>query len=369
MRIRVKIKKKLGDFKLDIDFTGESGRIGILGASGCGKSMTLKCIAGIETPDEGEIYLNGAALFDSKKNVNVPPQKRNIGYLFQNYALFPTMTVAENIGAGLRGKKEDKKERIRQMIEKFRLSGLENRLPAELSGGQQQRVALARIMAYQPGVILLDEPFSALDVFLRDQLQRELKEMLADYEGLVIMVSHSRDEIYRFGEELLIIDQGRKIISGETKKIFEDPVYREAARLTGCKNFSNVRKTGKKTILAVDWGVELTLAQEIPDDITCIGYRAHDFVPVWGERPENAIRVRVTDIARLPFEDNYYLEPEWEEEERENKERESKKEKRRGDYQPICWFVQQKWQSEIERRGLPDYLEMKEENLMLLKDR
>lgn len=369
MQIRVKIKKKLGDFKLDIDFTGESGRIGILGASGCGKSMTLKCIAGIETPDEGEIYLNGAALFDSKKKVNVPPQKRNIGYLFQNYALFPTMTVAENIGAGLRGKKEDKKERIRQMIEKFRLSGLENRLPAELSGGQQQRVALARIMAYQPGVILLDEPFSALDVFLRDQLQRELKEMLADYEGLVIMVSHSRDEIYRFGDELLIIDQGRKIISGETKKIFEDPVYREAARLTGCKNFSNVRKTGKKTILAVDWGVELTLAQEIPDDITCIGYRAHDFVPVWGERPENAIRVRVADIARLPFEDNYYLEPEWKDEEQGNEEQESKKAKRRGDYQPICWFVQRKWQSEIERRGLPDYLEMKEENLMFLKDR
>ena len=351
MEIRVNIKKKIGDFKLNIDFQSSSGRIGILGASGCGKSMTLKCIAGIETPDEGEIYIGEQALFDSKSRVKLKPQERRIGYLFQNYALFPTMTVAKNIEAGLKGTKKEKKKRVQEMIEKFRLSGLEERLPSELSGGQQQRVALARIMAYSPEVILLDEPFSALDVFLKDQLQRELKEMLSDYPGVVILVSHSRDEIYRFSEELLIIDKGRNVIHGKTKDIFENPVYREAAKLTGCKNFSEIERVDAHTIRVTDWGITLRLKQEVPDDATCIGYRAHDFVPVWEERPENALQVRVMDTAKLPFENNYYLVPEGQA------------------APPICWFVQRQIMPEIEKKGLPEYLEIREESLMLLKDR
>ena len=227
MEIRVRINKTVGDFKLNIDFQSASGRIGILGASGCGKSMTLKCIAGIETPDEGEIYVGDEALFDSWKNINVKPQKRKIGYLFQNYALFPTMTVAENIESGLSGRKEEKKQRVQEMIEKFQLWGLENRLPKELSGGQQQRVALARIMAYSPDVILLDEPFSALDAFLKEQLQRELTETFSDYPGIVIMVSHSVDEIFKFCDELLVVHQGHNMDYGKTKDIFKDPVWSE----------------------------------------------------------------------------------------------------------------------------------------------
>ena len=176
MGLTVNIKRKHGEFKLDIQFQSESKRIGILGASGCGKSMTLKSIAGIETPDAGKIQIGDAVLFDSEKKINLKPQKRNVGYLFQNYALFPTMTVAKNIETGLKGSKEEKQKRVQEMIEKFQLHGLENRLPGQLSGGQQQRVALARIMAYEPDVIMLDEPFSALDVFLKDRLQQELKE-------------------------------------------------------------------------------------------------------------------------------------------------------------------------------------------------
>ena len=183
------------------------------------KSMTLKSIAGIETPDFGMIQIDDKVLFDSANKVDLKPQKRNVGYLFQNYALFPTMTVAKNIAAGLKGSKEEKQKKVQEMIEKFALTGLADRLPGQLSGGQQQRVALARIMAYEPDVILLDEPFSALDVFLKDRLQQELIEMLKDYEGTVLMVSHSRDEIYRFSEELLIMDQGKPVIYGETKEI------------------------------------------------------------------------------------------------------------------------------------------------------
>lgn len=241
MAINVQVRKKLDSFLLDISFESKSKRIGILGASGCGKSMTLKSIAGIETPDEGRIEVEGRTLFDRERKVNLKPQKRNVGYLFQNYALFPTMNVEKNIAAGLKGSRQGSETRVRQMIEKFRLQGLEKRLPGQLSGGQQQRVALARIMAYEPDVILLDEPFSALDMYLKDQLQQELIQMLEDYEGTVIMVSHNRDEVYRFSQDLLIIDQGRIAAAGETKEIFRNPVSREAARLTGCKNFSRVR--------------------------------------------------------------------------------------------------------------------------------
>ena len=214
MSIQAEIRKTYGDFKLDIKLDSSSKRIGILGASGCGKSMTLKSIAGIEQPDSGRICIEGKTVYDSTQKINWKPQKRKIGYLFQNYALFPTMTVEANIGAGVRGTKAEKKERTSEMIRKFRLEGLESRLPGQLSGGQQQRVALARIMAYRPEMILLDEPYSALDVYLRDRLQQEMQEMLEDYDGTVILVSHSRDEIYRFSQELLVMDQGTIIRSG-----------------------------------------------------------------------------------------------------------------------------------------------------------
>ena len=242
MAIEVKIQRKLNTFELNIDFKSDSKRIGILGASGCGKSMTLKSIAGIEPPESGLIKIEGKTVYDSENKVNLKPQKRNIGYLFQNYALFPTMTVEKNIAAGLKGKKQENAKRVREMIEKFQLTGLEKRFPAELSGGQQQRVALARIMAYKPDVILLDEPFSALDMYLKDRLQQELQELLEDYEGTVIMVSHSRDEVYRFSEELLIIDQGQIVAAGKTKELFQNPLHPYTQGLLSCIPHLGVKK-------------------------------------------------------------------------------------------------------------------------------
>lgn len=354
MGIEVRIKKDFGDFKLNIEFQSQNRRIGILGASGCGKSMTLKSIAGIEKPDEGFICIGDKVLFDSQTKVDLRPQRRNIGYLFQNYALFPAMTVEKNIEAGLKGTRAEKRKRAQEMIEKFQLSGLADRLPGELSGGQQQRAALARIMAYEPDVILLDEPFSALDVFLKDRLQKEMMEMLADYPGIVIMVSHSRDEIYRFSEELLVMNAGESVVYGGTKEIFENPVYREAARLTGCKNFSNIRRIDSHTAELSDWGVQVHTKNEVPDWAGCIGYRAHEFVPVWGKRKENCVKVRLDSMAELPFENNYYLLPEHD-----------LPEINLG--QTISWFVQRDRMQEIDEKGLPDYLEIKEEKMMFLK--
>ena len=178
--LKVNIQKELKEFDLDVDFELKSKRLGILGPSGCGKSMTLKSIAGIVNPDDGFISLNDTVYFDSSNKTNLKPQKRNVGYLFQNYALFPNMTVEENIAIGL-GKDCDKNH-LYEIIKRFHLNGLEKRYPRQLSGGQQQRVALARIMAYSPDVILLDEPFSAMDTFLKEQLRLELVNSLRDFD-------------------------------------------------------------------------------------------------------------------------------------------------------------------------------------------
>ena len=355
MAISVEIHKKLNTFNLDISFRSTSRRIGILGASGCGKSMTLKSIAGIETPDEGKITVEGRPLFDRKEKVNLKPQKRNVGYLFQNYALFPTMTVEKNIAAGLKGSRQENARRVRQMVEKFQLGGLEKQFPGQLSGGQQQRTALARIMAYEPDVILLDEPFSALDMYLKDQLQRELIEMLEDYQGTVILVSHDRDEVYRFSEELLIIDQGRIVRAGETKQIFQNPISKEAARLTGCKNFSRAERIDSHTLRAADWGITLHISREIPEDTVYIGYRAHDFIPVWGGRGENMIRFSLESSAVLPFERNYYIRPET-----------GGAEDIGSPGEVLCWFVQRDKTALLDERGMPDYLAFAEDGILFL---
>ena len=153
--------------------------------------MTLKCIAGIEKPDRGTITLDGRVLFDSEKHINLTPQQRRVGYPFQQYALFPNMTAAQNILCGIRtGSRTEQKETLAALLRTFRLDGLEKKLPAQLSGGQQQRVALARILASEPQAILLDEPFSALDSYLKWELELELGELLGAFDGPILWVSH-----------------------------------------------------------------------------------------------------------------------------------------------------------------------------------
>ena len=190
MALSVHIKKKLKDFELAVDFDMDEGIVGFLGSSGCGKSMTLKCIAGIETPDEGRIVLDDEVLFDKKSGINLSPQKRKVGYLFQNYALFPHMTVKQNIEAGLAasGKsKQEKKEIVERLLEQFHIKELENSYPVRISGGQQQRAALARMMAAEPKFLLLDEPFSALDAYLKEKLMQEMMTSLTHFKKRVII--------------------------------------------------------------------------------------------------------------------------------------------------------------------------------------
>lgn len=193
--LEVQIYKKLAEFDLDISFQVDDNILGFMGASGSGKSMTLKCIAGIETPDQGRIVLNNRVLFDSEKKINVPIQKRNVGYMFQSYALFPNMNVYENISVGLRARKvKDVDIVVQKVMQQFRVFELASRYPKQLSGGQRQRVALARLMAYEPDVLLLDEPFSALDEDLKEDLLQELKSEL-QISKPVIFVSHDKEEV------------------------------------------------------------------------------------------------------------------------------------------------------------------------------
>lgn len=193
--LEVQIYKKLAEFDLDVSFQVNDNILGLMGASGSGKSMTLKCIAGIETPDQGRIVLNDRVLFDSEKKINVPIQKRNVGYMFQSYALFPNMDVYENISVGLRARKvKDVDIVVQKVMQQFRIFELASRYPKQLSGGQRQRVALARLMAYEPDVLLLDEPFSALDEDLKEDLLRELKSEL-QISKPVVFVSHNKEEV------------------------------------------------------------------------------------------------------------------------------------------------------------------------------
>lgn len=209
--LEVQIYKKLAEFDLDVSFQVDDNILGLMGASGSGKSMTLKCIAGIETPDQGRIVLNGRVLFDSEKKINVPIQKRNVGYMFQSYALFPNMNVYENISVGLRARKvKDVDIVVQKMMQQFRIFELASRYPKQLSGGQRQRVALARLMAYEPDVLLLDEPFSALDEDLKKDLLQELKSEL-QISKPVIFVSHDKEEVNYLCDLKYKIKQGEII--------------------------------------------------------------------------------------------------------------------------------------------------------------
>ena len=300
--LKVNIQKKLKEFELDVDFELEKGCLGILGPSGCGKSMTLKSIAGIVNPDNGLISLatdKETVYFDSSQKINLKPQKRNVGYLFQNYALFPNMTVEENVAIGL--SKNDEKKSVSEIIKRFHLEGLEKRYPRQLSGGQQQRVALARIMAYSPDVILLDEPFSAMDTFLKEQLRLELLNSLNDFDGFSILVTHNRDEAFQFCDELIILNQGKVIAKGKTHEVFENPKKVEVARLTGCKNISKIEIIDDYHIKSLDWGLVFEVSQKVSQNISHMGIRAHDFSPAQKDDLNSFDTLDSTKIE-MPFE-------------------------------------------------------------------
>ncbi|MGM9591664.1 MAG: sulfate/molybdate ABC transporter ATP-binding protein [Oscillospiraceae bacterium] len=279
MPLYARIEKRLGSFRLDVELETDGRTLALLGASGCGKSMTLKCIAGIERPDRGRIILNGKTLFDSEKHIDLPPQKRRVGYLFQQYALFPNMTVEQNVMAGVReGSRKEKLRTARAKIAEMQLEGLEKKKPTQLSGGQQQRVALARILVNEPELLLLDEPFSALDSHLRSQLEYGLRDTLRQYGADAVFVSHDRNEAFRISDTIAVMDKGSIADFGEKHRLFKSPRTRQSARMTGCENIAACRAEGGQ-LLCPDLGLRLDTAQ----GAAYIGLRADDILLGGGE--------------------------------------------------------------------------------------
>lgn len=301
MSLFVDIEKRLGSFRLCVRFETAEGILALLGASGCGKSMTLKCIAGIVRPDRGRIVLDGKVLFDSERRIDLPPQKRQVGYLFQQYALFPNMSARENLCAGARAlPRAERDDAVRELIRLLRLEGLEQLRPAQLSGGQQQRVALGRILASRPRAILLDEPFSALDSFLKWQLEAELVETLARFRGPVVWVSHDRDEVYRRCEKVCVMNRGAALPVEDMKRLFDCPETVTAARLSGCKNDTPLRAAGGSRIFLPDWNVTLECGRTVPDNAAVLGVRSHYIGPQVDE-PVNRFACRVEQVVENVF--------------------------------------------------------------------
>ena len=305
MSLEVTIAKRFKGFTLHADFAAGNTAAAILGASGCGKSMTLRCIAGVVKPDSGRIVLDGRVLFDSEKGIDLPPQQRNVGLLFQNYALFPNMTVEQNILCALKKEKDPaaRKAACGSALRAMRLEELAHRLPSELSGGQQQRAALARILAGRPRILMLDEPFSALDSYLREEVEGEVGSLLSNFDGTALLVTHDRDEAYRLCREMIVMDSGEVLRAGTTKEVFADPRRLTAARLTGCKNILPCVRVDEHHVRLTGWERELTVALPVPEGCCAVGIRAHDFAPEAVDG-ENRMPVQVGASSENPFDWN-----------------------------------------------------------------
>jgi molybdate transport system ATP-binding protein len=236
-RLDVRIRKTLPGFTLDVEWSAGDGVAVLFGPSGAGKSLTLQCLAGLMRPDEGRITVDGQVLFDSASGVNLPPQRRRVGYVFQGFALFPHLTVAGNVAFGLRDRPRAEREaRAAEVLARLGLETMAQRYPGELSGGQRQRVALGRALAPDPALLLLDEPLSALDLPLRRALRDELRTVLAQWGKAAVVVTHDVTEAYRLGDHIVVYEEGRVIQSAPRAELLWQPASQAVARIMGLAN-------------------------------------------------------------------------------------------------------------------------------------
>ncbi len=312
MSLSLAIKKRYPGFALDIALEAGDVRVALLGASGCGKSCTLRCIAGVETPDEGRIVVNGVTFFDSAARVNLSPQERKCALLFQNYQLFPHLTVGQNVEAGMdRALSAARRADLaRRYLSLFGMAGYVDRYPARLSGGQQQRVALARMIAAHPGIYMFDEPMSALDAYLKSALEQNLLDLFDVLDATVLYVSHDIDEACRLCDRIVVMHEGRVAEEGTPAGLMRHPQTLAALRLTGCKNTSPARKAGATVVEALDWGMTFDVGAPVPDDVAFVGVRASYFhQDNRVERGRNSYDLTVARVSDSRFERLVLLDP------------------------------------------------------------
>lgn len=235
MSLLVEIHKRLQKFSLDIKTEFADGVTAVIGPSGCGKSMLLRCIAGIAMPDSGRILSDGQVWYDAR--TYLPPQRRRAGYLFQQYALFENKTVCANIMLGMSGTEQYKRHACSDLLERFHLTELAAHHPSQLSGGQKQRTALARMLAAKPKILLLDEPFSALDTHLRGQVRQQMADVLARHSGVALLVTHDFAEAVQLCSRAIVVSDGHIAEQGRCMDLWEHPQTRVCAELTGMRNF------------------------------------------------------------------------------------------------------------------------------------
>jgi molybdate transport system ATP-binding protein len=236
-RLEVAVKLQVPGFDLDVSWSAGGGVAVLFGPSGAGKTLTLQCLAGLIRPTNGRIVVDGRVFFDAVAGINLPAQARRVGYVFQGYALFPHLTVADNLGFGLRDRPRVQRERrVARVVEQLGLGGLERRYARELSGGQRQRVALGRALAIEPALLLLDEPLSALDAPLRRALRDELRELLSGVGTAAVVVTHDFTEAYRLGDRIVVYDAGRVVQAAPRAELLWQPASESVARIMGIPN-------------------------------------------------------------------------------------------------------------------------------------
>lgn len=273
MKLRVDIMKQVGDSRLDVRLEAENGALALLGASGSGKSMALRCVAGLATPDEGRILLDGEPLFDSSRHINIPPQQRRIGLLLSRHALFPNLTVRQNIASVVEPRAEREhvtEEKLRQ----FRLMELEDRKPRQISEAERQRTALARLSASRPNAVLFDEPLSMQDSARKFEMEQALADFVKAFDGPVVWAAHDWGEAYRNCAYVCVLESGlsQEIVSSE--RLLNNPATEGAARLSGCHNIVSAIPR-QNAVFIPDWGVTLRSAYPIPPLLHRVGIRAH----------------------------------------------------------------------------------------------
>ncbi|MDA0267810.1 MAG: molybdate ABC transporter permease subunit [Cyanobacteria bacterium] len=357
--LTVQIETQLSAFQLQVNFHTDHQPLGLLGASGSGKTMTLRCIAGLDAPSRGRITLNGRVLFDAETGVNMPSRDRKVGLVFQNYALFPHLTVAQNIAFGMGAlPKAERAAQVVQYLDQMELSGLGDRYPDQLSGGQQQRVALARALGIQPDILLLDEPLSALDSYLRSHIEKLLVEVLGHYGGITLFITHKLEEAYRVCTNLLVLSDGKILADGPKEIIFTRPPSYAVARVTECKNFSRARRLGDLRVEALDWGCQLSVAEPIPSpldsDLFYLGIRAHHIQ--FSKEPDtaNTFPAWLAMITETQHKVSLYLKL-------------HSPPTSRHDYHLQAEVYREKW-AQLDRRPLPWSVQLQSMHLMMMPD-
>lgn len=354
MELYVDIQKRFEGFNLNVKFNTDGHILGLLGESGSGKSMTLRCIAGLITPDSGRIVLNGRVLFDSYKGINMPIRKRKVGFLFQNYALFPNMNVEQNIGYALNKlPKKERKAIIDECIEMMHIEDLRKRYPNELSGGQQQRAALARALAVKPEALFLDEPFSALDNHLRNIMVKQMWDTLSGYDGVTVFVTHNLEEAYQLCSKLVILSEGHEEGIGLKEDIFNNPPTVTAAKITGCKNISKAERKQDGKVAAADWKCTLSGINSEGNKITHIGIRAH-YLRLASDRDLNSILCWPAYVSEMPFRKLVFMKL-------------NGQPKSKSDYE-LMWDISNEEWEEIKQMPIPWKVCISPEKIILIND-